>query len=89
MMSYPPAPDVGPPGAADGLWCEVSAENFAGRPALFLDRDGVIVEDTHYLGRAQDVRMLAGAGAGDRALQSAWNSGGAGQQSIGHRARAL
>ena len=33
-----------------------------GRPALFLDRDGVIVEDTQYLGRAQDVRMLAGAG---------------------------
>jgi D-glycero-D-manno-heptose 1,7-bisphosphate phosphatase len=32
------------------------------RPALFLDRDGVIVEDTHYLGRAKDVQMLAGAG---------------------------
>jgi D-glycero-D-manno-heptose 1,7-bisphosphate phosphatase len=29
---------------------------------LFLDRDGVIVEDTHFLGREQDVRMLAGAG---------------------------
>ncbi len=61
MMSYPPAPDVGPSGAANGLWCEVLAENFAGRPALFLDRDGVIVEDTHYLGRAEDVRMIAGA----------------------------
>ena len=46
----------------DGLWSEIAAGNFAGRPALFLDRDGVIVEDTHYLGRAQDVRMLAGAG---------------------------
>ena len=49
-------------GAADGLWSEIAAGDFAGQPALFLDRDGVIVEDTHYLGRAQDVRMLAGAG---------------------------
>jgi D-glycero-D-manno-heptose 1,7-bisphosphate phosphatase len=48
---------------ADGLWCDIAAGDFAGRPALFLDRDGVIVEDTHYLGRAADVRMLAGAGA--------------------------
>jgi D-glycero-D-manno-heptose 1,7-bisphosphate phosphatase len=51
------------PGGADGLWSEIAAGDFAGRPALFLDRDGVIVEDTQYLGRAQDVRMLAGAGA--------------------------
>jgi D-glycero-D-manno-heptose 1,7-bisphosphate phosphatase len=50
------------PLGADGLWCEIAAGDFAGRPALFLDRDGVIVEDTQYLGRAQDVRMLAGAG---------------------------
>jgi D-glycero-D-manno-heptose 1,7-bisphosphate phosphatase len=46
-----------------GLWSEVFAGNFAGRPALFLDRDGVIVEDTHYLGRPDDMRMLAGAAA--------------------------
>ena len=50
------------PRGADGLWSEIAAGDFAGRPALFLDRDGVIVEDTQYLGRAQDVRMLAGAG---------------------------
>jgi D-glycero-D-manno-heptose 1,7-bisphosphate phosphatase len=50
-----------PGGATDGLWSEIAAGNFAGRPALFLDRDGVIVEDTHYLGRAQDVRMITGA----------------------------
>jgi D-glycero-D-manno-heptose 1,7-bisphosphate phosphatase len=48
---------------AHGLWCDIAAGDFAGRPALFLDRDGVIVEDTHYLGRAQDVRMLEGAAA--------------------------
>ncbi len=33
------------------------------RPALILDRDGVIVQDTHYLGRADDVNMIAGAAA--------------------------
>jgi D-glycero-D-manno-heptose 1,7-bisphosphate phosphatase len=48
-------------GGADGLWCDIAVGDFAGRPALFLDRDGVIVEDTHYLGRAADVRLLAGA----------------------------
>ena len=51
-----------PGGAADGLWSEIAAGDFAGRPALFLDRDGVIVEDTHYLGHAKDVQMLTGAG---------------------------
>ena len=44
-----------------GLWCEISTGNFAARPALFLDRDGVLVEDVHYHGRAEDIRMLPGA----------------------------
>jgi len=44
-----------------GLWSEISGKEFAHRPALFLDRDGVLVEDTHYLGRAEDMRMLPGA----------------------------
>lgn len=50
----------------DGIWCEVkpSAEGgrFAGRPALFLDRDGVVVEEVSYLHRPGDVRPIAGAG---------------------------
>jgi D-glycero-D-manno-heptose 1,7-bisphosphate phosphatase len=48
-----------------GLRCEVypGSQCLTGRPALFLDRDGVIAEDTQYLGRAQDVRILAGASA--------------------------
>jgi D-glycero-D-manno-heptose 1,7-bisphosphate phosphatase len=32
------------------------------KPALFLDRDGVIVEEKHYLSRAEDVFLLPGAG---------------------------
>ena len=53
--------DLEPRNEASGCWYDIFAENFAGRPALFLDRDGVMVEDTHYLGRPQDVRMIAGA----------------------------
>ena len=47
----------------EGLWSEITARDVAHRPALFLDRDGVLVEDTHYLGRAEDVRLLEGASA--------------------------
>ncbi len=46
-----------------GLWCETGAADWAGAAALFLDRDGVIVADTGYLGRAEDVRLLDGAAA--------------------------
>ena len=63
MISHAAEQDPKARSAASGLWSEVSAGNFAGRPALFLDRDGVIVEDTHYLGRPDDMRMLAGAAA--------------------------
>jgi D-glycero-D-manno-heptose 1,7-bisphosphate phosphatase len=44
-----------------GLWCDTGAADWAFCPALFLDRDGVIVADTGYLGRAEDVRLLDGA----------------------------
>lgn len=32
----------------------------ANRPTLFLDRDGVLVEEVDYLGRVEDVRLLDG-----------------------------
>jgi len=47
-----------------GIWIQ-AGNPFAGqpKPALFLDRDGVIVEETHYLSRAEDVVLIEGAGA--------------------------
>jgi D-glycero-D-manno-heptose 1,7-bisphosphate phosphatase len=58
------APQSHSSGIDIGLWCEVysAVSRSNSRPALFLDRDGVVVEDTGYLGRGRDVRMLAGAG---------------------------
>jgi D-glycero-D-manno-heptose 1,7-bisphosphate phosphatase len=44
-----------------GLWCRIGPAACAERPALFLDRDGVIVEDTHFVGRAEDLRLIEGA----------------------------
>lgn len=44
-----------------GLWAERYGErSFAGRPALFLDRDGVIVEEVHFLRHAAQVRLIEG-----------------------------
>src|SRR5512132_534766 len=48
-----------------GVWGEIlrSPRTPALRPALFLDRDGVIVEEVGHLRRAEDVRLIAGAAA--------------------------
>jgi D-glycero-D-manno-heptose 1,7-bisphosphate phosphatase len=46
---------------AAGLWCEVLSRPAVGGPALFLDRDGVVVEDTEYLCRVEDVAIIPGA----------------------------
>jgi D-glycero-D-manno-heptose 1,7-bisphosphate phosphatase len=40
---------------ADGVWCQVLRRPAPGRPALFLDRDGAIVEDTGYLHQVDDI----------------------------------
>jgi D-glycero-D-manno-heptose 1,7-bisphosphate phosphatase len=49
--------------APDGIWGRVYRQRNGPRPlpALFLDRDGVIVEEVHYLHRPADVRLLPGA----------------------------
>jgi D-glycero-D-manno-heptose 1,7-bisphosphate phosphatase len=44
-----------------GLWWQIDYTAAEARPALFLDRDGVVVADTRYLGRPQDLRMMDGA----------------------------
>lgn len=55
-LSFPP--HVGD----DGVWCEVLRPcGGAVRPALFLDRDGVIVEEVHYLHRIEDMRLTPAA----------------------------
>ncbi len=50
---------------SDHIWCQVfeSAKRFTSAcPALFLDRDGVIVEEVHYLRKVPDVILVPGAG---------------------------
>ena len=45
-----------------GLWLELrTSYRWDGKGALFLDRDGVVVEETHYICKAEDVRMIQGA----------------------------
>jgi D-glycero-D-manno-heptose 1,7-bisphosphate phosphatase len=46
---------------AEGVWCEVLTKLAPGRPALFLDRDGTVIEETEYLCRVEDVAMIPGA----------------------------
>jgi D-glycero-D-manno-heptose 1,7-bisphosphate phosphatase len=45
----------------DQLWREILPRAVRGRPALFLDRDGVVVVETDYLCRREDVALIPGA----------------------------
>ena len=47
----------------DNVWSQVISDKIytSERPALFLDRDGVIVEEVNYLHRAEDVNLIPGA----------------------------
>jgi len=45
----------------EGVWCEILAQHPAGRPALFLDRDGAVIEETEYLSRVEDIKFIPGA----------------------------
>src|SRR5262249_40306432 len=47
----------------EGVWCEVFPHCARGRPALFLDRDGVVVEEVDYLRRVEDVALCKDAAA--------------------------
>src|SRR3954451_23738033 len=48
---------------ADGVWCEISPRCNRGGPGLFLDRDGVVVEEVDYLHRVEDIAISAAAAA--------------------------
>jgi D-glycero-D-manno-heptose 1,7-bisphosphate phosphatase len=47
---------------SQGVWCQILRRPVPGRPALFLDRDGAVVEDTGYLHQVEDIRIIPGAG---------------------------
>lgn len=54
----------GPYVRADGVWAQVvrpAGRGQQSRPALFLDRDGVINDDVGYLNYPEDVRIIPGA----------------------------
>ncbi len=44
-----------------GLWAEIRRPIAQGLQVLFLDRDGVIIEERHYVRRAADVSLTCGA----------------------------
>jgi D-glycero-D-manno-heptose 1,7-bisphosphate phosphatase len=46
---------------SEGVWCQILRRPAPGRPALFLDRDGAVVQETGYLHRAKDIRVIPGA----------------------------
>ncbi|MEK7246800.1 MAG: hypothetical protein AAB223_12365, partial [Pseudomonadota bacterium] len=80
-MHTSPTPDGDAfPLDGEGVWCEVlrPSSGSGPRPALFLDRDGVVVEEVDlparsrsgfasakagYLSRPEDVRLIPGAAA--------------------------
>ena len=45
---------------ADGIWCQLSGAPKPG-PALFLDRDGTVIAERHYLKDPEGVELLPGA----------------------------
>ena len=60
-------PELEPLSADPGLWRQVfrdpSARAAEPGPALFLDRDGVIVEEVNYLHLLEDIAIIPGAAA--------------------------
>ncbi|MDH5188299.1 MAG: HAD-IIIA family hydrolase [Rhodospirillaceae bacterium] len=60
-----PQPKSFPTGAElkDGVWAQVLSpkETTNNRPALFLDRDGVVCVETNYMQNAEDVELTPGA----------------------------
>ena len=49
-----------------GLWHQRLSNDTQAGPALFLDRDGVLVEEINYLHRVEDMQVISGAPAAVR-----------------------
>jgi D-glycero-D-manno-heptose 1,7-bisphosphate phosphatase len=47
---------------AEGIWCKARPGAARGCAALFIDRDGVVVEEVGYLHKVEDMALCAGAG---------------------------
>jgi D-glycero-D-manno-heptose 1,7-bisphosphate phosphatase len=47
---------------SQGVWCQILRRPAPGRAALFLDRDGTVVNETGYLCRVDDIVLIPGAG---------------------------
>jgi D-glycero-D-manno-heptose 1,7-bisphosphate phosphatase len=45
---------------SEGVWCQIFQRPARDRPALFLDRDGAVVEETGYLRRVEDIAIIPG-----------------------------
>jgi D-glycero-D-manno-heptose 1,7-bisphosphate phosphatase len=46
---------------SEGVWSEIFRRPAPGRPALFLDRDGAVIEETGYLRRIDAIVVIPGA----------------------------
>lgn len=56
----------------DGIWCDVRTPDFPSRrPALFLDRDGTLIDLVDYLSAPDDVRLIDAAVETVRAANAA------------------
>jgi D-glycero-D-manno-heptose 1,7-bisphosphate phosphatase len=56
----------------DGIWCDVRTKDFSPlRPALFLDRDGTLIELVDYLSSPDDIRLIDDAVAAVKSANAA------------------
>ncbi len=60
MMPSAPFPD-GASIDGEGVWVQILKRPQGTRAALFLDRDGVLVDEVRFLHRARDARLIPGA----------------------------
>ena len=60
MKASGPLPD-GASIDGDGVWMQILKRPQGKRAALFLDRDGVLVEEVRFLHRVEDARLIPGA----------------------------